>query len=142
VSKTTKTKTACTATIARIDTQNTAFQPKIAAEVLEHFNRITLPILQHLVKLSGGETNGLLVPLEWDKGYEEFFQLLMELIQSPLHPLVEEGLQGLAKVLNVVDETLSANGLDWGASERCECVDEAIDGEEGSEFQMTQVLER
>lgn len=118
MTKTTKSKSTSATTIADTDAQYTAFQTKITTKILKLIDRIVLTILQHLIKLSGRKTSGLLIPLEWDEGYEELFQLLMEVIWSPLHPLVEEGLERLAKIFDVVVEALNGDGFDWGTGER------------------------
>ena len=114
----TKPKSAGAAAIAYADAQDTAFQTQVTAEVPERSDRISLTLLQRLIKLRRGETRSLLIPLEWDERDEEFFQLLVEMIWAPLYPFVEEGLKGLAQVLDIVVEALGCDGLDRGA---CEC---------------------
>ena len=113
MAKTAKSNSAGAATIVYTDTQHTASQTQIVREVLELFDRITLLLLQRLIKLSRRETGGLLIPFKWHEGNEELFQLLVELIRTPLHPLAEEGPKRLAKILDIVIEALNSDGFDW-----------------------------
>lgn len=113
VAKTAKSNRAGATTIGRIDTHHTTFQTQIMTELLELLDCITLPLLQHLIKLSRRETSGLLIPLEWYEGDEEFFQVLVKLVQSPLHPLIEEGFERLVEILDIVIETLDGDSFNW-----------------------------
>jgi len=115
VSEAAKSDAAVAAAITRIDAHHTAHQTQITGKLFKLSDRVTLLLLQHLIKLSRRETAGLFIPLEWYEGDEEIFQVLMELIRTLLHLLAEEGFERFTKIFDVVVEALNSDGFDGRA---------------------------
>lgn len=94
VSKTAKSNGAVAVAITSVDAQHTTYQ---TGTIFELSDRVMLLLLQRLTKRNTRE------------GDEKIFQVLMELIRTPVYLLVEEGFERPAELLDIVVGALDSD---------------------------------